>query len=156
MSLEEISDEMGMSMATVSTYLPYDTILYNGEEKSYNAIVIERYRQRNKNSVETQVYISNKKINIYEEKNMKERDNKIYKLHLELNTEGAEMDVLKKYGKVKTGISRDVLVPSNITLHALHYVIQRAFGWQNSHLHHFEFQTEKLPSRKLWSTKRNW
>lgn len=138
MSLEEISDELGLSMATVSTYLPYDTILYNGEEKSYNAIVIERYRQRNKNLVETQVFTSNKKINICEEKNMKERDNKIYKLHLELNTEGAEMDVLKKYGKVKTGISRDVLVPSNITLHALHYVIQRAFGWQNSHLHHFE------------------
>lgn len=138
MSLEEISDEMGLSMATVSTYLPYDNILYNGEEKSYNAIVIERYRQRNKNSVEAQVYTSNKKINVYEETNMKERDNKIYKLHLELNTEGAEMDVLKKYGKVKTGISRDVLVPSNITLHAVHYVIQRAFGWQNSHLHHFE------------------
>lgn len=62
MSLEEIANEIGLSMATVSTYLSYDTILYNGEEKSYNAIVIERYRQRNKNSIETQVYTSNKKI----------------------------------------------------------------------------------------------
>jgi hypothetical protein len=34
-------------------------------------------------------------------------------------------------------ISRDVIVPGDITLHALHYVINRAFGWQNSHLHSF-------------------
>ncbi len=138
MTLEEIADEMGLSMATVSTYLPYDTILYNGEEKSYNAVIIDRYRKRNKISVEAQVHNSSKNISIYEDEDMRERENKIYKLHLELNMDGADMEVLKKYGKVKSGISRDILVPSNITLHALHYVIQRAFGWQNSHLHHFE------------------
>ncbi len=142
MTLEEIADEMGLSMATVSTYLPYDTILYNGEEKSYNAVIIDRYRQRNKNSVEAQVHNSNKNISIYEDEDMRERQNKIYKLHLELNMDGVDMEVLKKYGKVKSGISRDILVPSDITLHALHYVIQRAFGWQNSHLHHFELPNE--------------
>ncbi len=142
MTVEEIADEMGLSMATVSTYLPYDTILYNGEEKSYNAVIIDRYRQRNKNSVEAQVYNSNKNISIYEDEDMRERQNKIYKLHLELNTDSADVEVLKKYGKVKSGISRDILVPSDITLHALHYVIQRAFGWQNSHLHHFELPNE--------------
>ena len=49
------------------------------------------------------------------------------------------MEVLKKYGKVKNGISREVLVPADITLHALNYVILRAFGWQNGHLHQFRF-----------------
>lgn len=49
------------------------------------------------------------------------------------------IEVLKKYGKVKNGISREVLVPADITLHALNYVILRAFGWQNGHLHQFRF-----------------
>lgn len=31
-----------------------------------------------------------------------------------------------------------MLVPADITLHALHYMIQRLFGWQNSHLRQFE------------------
>ncbi len=137
LTVEEIADEMGLSMATVSTYLPYDTVIYNGEEKSANALNIERYRERLKNSAESQVYHANKTIT-YEEQNMKERKYKIYKLHLELNMDGGDMAVLRKYGKVKDGISRDILVRSDMTLHALHYVIQRAFGWQNSHLHHFE------------------
>ncbi len=142
LTIGQIADEMGVSMATVSTYLPYDTILYNGEEKSYNAIILERYRKRNKNNLGAQVHHSNKNTTIYEEKDMRERENKIYKLRLTLNTDGADMSVLQKYGKVKDGISRDILVSSDMTLHALHYAIQRLFGWQNSHLHHFELPQE--------------
>ncbi len=138
LNLEQIADELGVSMATVSTYLPYETILYNGEEKSYNATVIEHYRQRNRNTAKTQVHRSQRTLCEYEGENMRERMYKIYRLRLELNTEGADTAVLQKYGKAKKGITRDILVPSDITLHALHYVIQRAFGWQNSHLHHFE------------------
>ena len=42
--------------------------------------------------------------------------------------------------KVENGrITRDILVPADITLHALSYAIQRSFGWQNSHLHCFKF-----------------
>lgn len=64
----------------------------------------------------------------------------VIKLKLFIPTEGLEAEgiaVLKKYGKVEEGIIREVLVPSSITLHALHYLINRAFGWQNSHLHKF-------------------
>ena len=32
LSLEEIADEMGLSMATVSIYLPYATVIYNSEK----------------------------------------------------------------------------------------------------------------------------
>ncbi|MCD7820947.1 MAG: plasmid pRiA4b ORF-3 family protein [Clostridiales bacterium] len=39
--------------------------------------------------------------------------------------------------KQKNAISRDILVPGEMNLHALHYAIQRLFGWQNSHLHNF-------------------
>ena len=57
-----------------------------------------------------------------------------------------ETRVLKEYGKVSYGttISRDILVPSDLPLFALHYAIQRLFGWQNSHLHRFE-----LPFRQF-------
>jgi len=64
----------------------------------------------------------------------------VIKLKLFIPTEDLEAEgiaVLKKYGKVEEGIIREVLVPSSITLHALHYLINRAFGWQNSHLHKF-------------------
>ncbi len=64
------------------------------------------------------------------------------KLHLELNTENLEQeewDVLRKFANVKDGITRDIIIPMDMTLHALHYAIQKLFGWQNSHLHHFAF-----------------
>jgi hypothetical protein len=34
-------------------------------------------------------------------------------------------------------IWRDIIVPSNLTLENLHYVIQTAMGWNNDHHHHF-------------------
>ena len=49
MDIYEIADELGLSIATVSTYLPYDTIIYKGEEKSPGAIRNEKYREQNKN-----------------------------------------------------------------------------------------------------------
>lgn len=54
--------------------------------------------------------------------------------------------VLKTYGEVKYGdtISRDIIVPGNMPLWALNYVIQRCFGWQNCHLHQFELPEEQF------------
>lgn len=135
MGLEQIADELGCSMATVSTYLPYDTVIYNGEEKSPGAIRHEEYRKRNKLAAGKQIQRNEKRKEWQED--MKKREFKVIRLKLELNIDGADMDILKKYGKVKDGITREVLAPADINLHALHYVIQKAFGWQNSHLHHF-------------------
>lgn len=65
----------------------------------------------------------------------------IMKLHIEIVDDWLDEDgqaILNKYGRLKgKTISRDVLVPSEMTLHALHYAIQKLFGWQNSHLHHY-------------------
>lgn len=75
-----------------------------------------------------------------ESEDMSDKKYSVLKLRLSLNLEGTDVKdrvVLNRYGKVKQGIIRDVLVPADITLHALHYVIQRAFGWQNSHLHQY-------------------
>lgn len=54
--------------------------------------------------------------------------------------------VLETYGEVKYGdtISRDIIVPGDIPLWALNYVIQKCFGWQNSHLHQFELPEEQF------------
>jgi len=64
------------------------------------------------------------------------------KLHLELDIEANTLGenkirTLVQYGKMTNNISRDIIVPGDITLHALHFVINKVFGWQNSHLHSF-------------------
>lgn len=65
------------------------------------------------------------------------------RLHIELadgwlNSE--QQTILKKYGQSSTGTSltRDILIPADMPLHALHYVIQKLYGWQNSHLRCFK------------------
>ncbi len=61
-------------------------------------------------------------------------------LHLELDLgyfADEHKEVLRRYGRMKDGITRDFIVPGNMTLHGLHYAIMKAFGWQNSHLHSY-------------------
>lgn len=70
----------------------------------------------------------------------------LYRLHLELvkDEEGSpvqlnkdEVTLLQKFARFNTGFSRDIVVPADMTLHALHYAIQKLFGWENSHLRQF-------------------
>ena len=82
--------------------------------------------------------------------------NSVYKLHLELVSPpyystgtGEDLDLddqeraeLFRMGKASEGVSRDVLVSGAMTLHAMHYMIQKLFGWQNSHLHRFSLSDE--------------
>ncbi|MCD8232746.1 MAG: hypothetical protein LUD14_13270 [Clostridiales bacterium] len=78
----------------------------------------------------------------------------VYALHLSLVggfVYGADEDMdmqpksraeLLKLAKAKSAISRDILIPGTMNLHALHYAIQKLFGWQNSHLHNFSIPQE--------------
>lgn len=66
-------------------------------------------------------------------------ETKILRLHLELDCSGADIGILQKWGKVRDGISRDVYVLSAMPLWALHFAIQRLFGWQNNHMHSFTY-----------------
>ena len=73
----------------------------------------------------------------------------VYQLRLELSSgsgdgkpdrlgmDEADWQKFLKLANAKEGISRTILVPGSMHLHALHYLIQRLFGWQNSHLHRF-------------------
>ena len=61
-----------------------------------------------------------------------------------------ETRVLKSYGNVQYGetITRDILIPGDMPLYAIHYMILAAFGFQNSHLHRFE-----LPHRQFLNVR---
>lgn len=58
--------------------------------------------------------------------------------------EGKQRDEFHKLAKAENGIIREVLVPGSMNLHGLHYMIQRLFGWQNSHLHNFCVSKEEF------------
>lgn len=204
--LRAISRETGISMSTLSTYIPYKTALHDGEIKTREAIRKQRYRAyvnsllEKVNSVPEELRKINREwveeaVNIERKGFMEEMDRikkvdqylgaiddrdkaelgdlglmegvdrtfDLVRLHLEMeedyfleyhNTKrivgesdeafrervrSKASEVLRVYGGVQYGhtISRDIIVPMDITLHALHYVIQKAFGWQNAHLHSF-------------------
>jgi len=82
------------------------------------------------------------------------------RLHLELKDEylsDTQKRMLKRYGESKTGdsITRDILIPSDMPLHNLHYAIQRLFGWQNGHLRSF-YLPEKIYDALTDRTVKGW
>lgn len=137
---EEVAEILNVSNATLSTYLPYSNRIFYKKNRSLNALRCENYRARQEIAKKNQVAHN---VSLNEEGDdyiMKETKGLVLKL--ELNTEYGDMDVLRKYGNVKDGISRTFVVPADMPLHNLHYAIQRAFGWQNSHLHHYQFTSD--------------
>ena len=163
-SSQEIAEALRISRAMVQNYLPYEKGLYDEEEKSETAIRSEQYRSRNRAYAQKSKAREGQNI---EELHMPQeatpRDGKkspyAMQLHLELRDsrltsidDGDEAKILAKYGKVETSISRDVIVPSCLALHQLHYLINMAFGWTNSHLHKFQLSDrlyETLTEGKL-------
>lgn len=146
---QEIADELVVSVKTVQAYLPYSKGFYSETDKSMDALKSGSYRQRNQKTVSKQVNHVNRtgKKDLSEStKNLRndvcDRNNKInsvMKLRLELilDDDPVEKAVLRTYGRVKEGIIRDIVVPSDISLHRLNYAIQGAFDWRNCHFHHF-------------------
>ena len=147
-TVQEIADELHVSVKTVQAYLPYSKGFYSPSEKSLEAKRSNRYRSRKAYAANNQVNHTQKSEendmttpNASITENTTNKRSSVSKLRLELiiNKQDRKlMNVLRKYGKVKEGIVREILVPSDISLHKLNYAIQRAFGWQNSHLHQFE------------------
>lgn len=149
-STKEIADMLHYTEKNVQAFLPYSRGTYGRENKSQNSVRSKEYRERNQRAAEHQVgssenapqgYIRDE-INDDQAGENQGKHPYALKLHLELDLEGCtdeDLRTLRKYGKVEKSISRDIVVPSNITLHSLHYAIQRLFGWQNEHLHHYAF-----------------
>ncbi len=82
------------------------------------------------------------------------------RLHLELKNDylsNYQKRMLRRYGESISGdsITRDIIIPSDMPLHNLHYAIQRLFGWQNSHLRSFNLPKE-IYTKLTGGTVRGW
>ena len=147
---KQIAEKLHYTKKNVQAFSPYTKGAYGAEEKSSYSLQSRKYRERKQTAADKAVKPSSDVPKEYIREDdlseflSRQRDKHpiALKLHLELDLEGCsaqDMGILHKYGKVEKSISRDIIVPADITLHALHYAIQKLFGWQNSHLHHYEF-----------------
>ena len=138
LTVAEVAEKLCMTEKNVQAYMPYRKGTYDAENMSDSAIRSRLYRNRCQTAVANQINHSPVKTDLAEI--IRRNHSQTVHLHLVLNIDGmsdAESQIISEYANVSSGITRDILVPSTLTLHALHYLIQRAFGWQNSHLHHF-------------------
>jgi len=134
MSLDEISQTLGLSKGTVTNNAPYEKSIYNTDEPDRYAKAMRELRQRRK---------------ALQEKIVKERRTKtmnvsdgLLRLRMELSFWDLYGDVkasFKKHGNLKVcdTITRDVVVPTTMTLCQLHFVIQKSFNWLWYHMHDF-------------------
>lgn len=71
-------------------------------------------------------------------------------LHLSMDLNPGEYkdvaEALREYGSCSNGryFTRDIVVPGDITLYALHYAIQRLYGFTNSHTRKFMIPEERI------------
>ena len=159
LSVSEIATRLVMSEKNVQSYMPYTKGMYTEEEKSCDGLRSKQYRNRKYLIADNQLDIPHPELFIDNVSTKVADCNGHYplaiKIHLELNMDfltPEQLPELKQYASADKSISRDVIVPADISLHALHYVIQSLFGWENSHLHHFSFPEdifEKLTKNKL-------
>ena len=145
MKKEVIAKRLFLSEKGVESYLPYTRGSYYGKE-TRDSFDSKNYRKRMKTAVDRQV-VANEKIpkgGLKEVRSIDMESLRVYMIKLSLDLDYADIDVLRKYGKAKEGITRTILVPSSMQLNALNYAIQKCYGWQNSHLHHFVLSGEKF------------
>lgn len=158
LSVSEIAIMLGVSEKRVTAFLPYEKSVYNAPDPTLDAKKSEKYRKRMKVAAQNIVSlkygqkqpIKKKKESITRMNKKQGNVNKVLypiRLHLELQIEYCEEDelrVLRKYADAtETGtLTRDILIPSDMPLHNLHYAIQRLFGWQNSHLRCFQLEEQ--------------
>ena len=137
LSKQQIADKLHLTIKGLESYMPYSRGAYLLDE-TQDSVDSKNYRERMRTAKGKQVKTMKRKggntnMNDFEEL----RNLKVHKIKLSLETHGDELEVLRKYGKAKDGITRTILVPSSMQLNRLNYVIQKCFGWENSHLHRF-------------------
>lgn len=151
-TLPEMAFTLGISENAVRAYLPYSRGKY-GEVETVDASQSRAYRTRKQKAEENMRQLHQQKAahggrilqfpgSMRQEETVSQDSlpsDQVYRLQLELITDYDAKDQVEflHLSKAKNGISREILVPGDMNLHALHYAIQRLFGWQNSHLHRF-------------------
>ncbi len=176
-SISDIAKDLNTTTNRVNAFLPYEKAIYDSPEQSFDSKKSRLYRNRvhiaKKNFVTKERAILNKKQTALLMKGNEEKEKAVEKkskvknmdftsvrLHLELADEYLteyQKRMLRRYGESSTGesISRDILIPSDMMLHNLHYAIQRLFGWQNSHLRRF-ILPEEVYQKATGGTVKGW
>lgn len=149
-SSSEIAEILGITTVMVQNYLPYEKGLYDEPYKTDTAIRSEKYRERNRAYAQkTQAREQQTVVGLGREQEnapLSEKKKALFAMHLHMELHDSQLEamhadeakILQKYGAVEKSISRDVIVPSSLALHQLHYLVNMAFGWTNSHLHNFQ------------------
>ena len=138
---EEIADILSITIKAVEAYMPYQKGVYGSEQPSTDAVRSKQYRTRINRA--KSVAIMNESKTERERIIMKDTSFETRILHIELVThekkKGEINRVLHEYGGVISAdtITRDIVIPTDMPLYALHYCIERAFGFLNEHLHKF-------------------
>lgn len=151
-TLPEIAATLGISENAVRAYLPYSRGKY-GEVETVDASQSRAYRTRKQKAEENMRQLHQQETahggrilqfpgSRWQEESASQASlpsDQVYRLRLELVADYDAKDRMEflHLSKAKNCISREILAPGDMSLHALHYAIQRLFGWQNSHLHHF-------------------
>ena len=145
-SKEEIAAELYLSIKAVEAYMPYQRGAYLEGDPTGDSIRSRKYRKSIENIKKVTIAYNGEK----EKPIMKEKtpvSTTILHIRLKRSDDDPEVDrVLRQYGGVKFGntLSRDIVIPSDMPLYALHYCILSAFGFLNEHLHHFEMPNENM------------
>ena len=117
-TVQEIADELHVSVKTVQAYLPYSKGFYSSSNKSTEAKRSDRYRNRKAYAADNQINHSQtvetdnmtaKTTPICER--VPDKRYRVSKLRLELiinKNNRQQMNVLRKYAKVKEGIVREI------------------------------------------------
>lgn len=153
---EEIAEKLHYSVKNIEAFSPYKRMKrgYGDGESSIYAIRSKAYRDRIRIAAQNQAGSYKESPQVYRrnlelvggiiEDAYKTRP---FALKVRVELDGSDCSdeqiaALHEYGNVNRSISREIIVPADISLHALHYAIQRLFGWQNRHPHRFEFPRE--------------
>ena len=173
---EEIAKKLGTNVNHVSSWLPYEKNIYNLPDRSPEAKRCENYRKRIEEAqrrLESSQYKKDKgqggKTTMATANKNEKSGNTTTKyatpkepirLHCKLQSEFIDEEsarILKAYGRSSSGLSidRDIMVPSDMTLHSLHYALQKLYGWQNSHLRAFRLP-EEIYEKLTGNTVRGW
>ncbi|MGN1190996.1 MAG: hypothetical protein ACI4SL_11455 [Candidatus Ornithospirochaeta sp.] len=142
---KEIANILGISEATVSAYCPYDKGMYKTGNPSKDAERSELYRKKIASAKERQVEVRKKSKDYVSI--VGDITPYVVRLSIDLDPFTEEQSrILREYGESSDGCHfyRDILVPGDITINAMHYVIQKAFGWTNSHMRNFSLPEDRF------------
>ncbi len=158
LQVSEIADILGVSEKRINAFLPYEKSVYNAPDLTIDAKKSKRYRKRIETAAQNIVgreygkknpekVMKESLIMMEKEQGTEKKEIRPIRLHLELQNEyctDEEARVLSRYADATDRglLTRDILIPSDMPLHNLHYTIQRLYGWQNSHLRCFRLDEQ--------------